>query len=487
MRNRARIGFPPPGFAAGLLFFLLSAAPAWGIWKLDENYWPFFVDLEKPREDASRSQFLGPFVESSRGPEREWTAVRPFWIRYREDRPLSPRSQHVLYPLYSYRANDAGHDWNLFYLVRGSRYETGGRLDGETFEVIPFYFDHDYPRTPEFSYWGLLPVYGEVKGRLFQDRISWVLFPFYTEWEKNGAITYGTPWPFVRYRSGVGSSGFALWPLFGSFDGPGDSYYRYLLWPLIYAQGKDLGSEEPSRSHGFLPFYSYQEGPGGLVSENYLWPFFGYTDREDPYYRETRYFWPFLVQGRGSSYVNRWGPFYTHSIRNGVDKKWWMWPLVKRVSYRTPRLDVRTWSFLYVLYWGQTQEARDTTVDFRASKRYAWPFFSHWDSGEGTVQFQLFSPLAPWFKHNEVVRDLYSPLFAVYRYEGDESSGTWRHDFLVNLVTVEKKESGGRFTVGPLLDVRTGEREAGFSLLHGLLGRKRSGDETQWRLFWFRL
>lgn len=498
------------GVVGPFLGLALFAVPAWAIWKTEENYWPLTVGLEQPETGASTRQFLGPFIEDRKTPEVDWTAVRPFWIDYAYDTPLNRRSHYILYPLYGYRANDAGYYWNLFYLIRGSKYETDGTLDSRTFEVIPFYFDHDYPKAPEFSYWGFLPFYGEVKDRIFQDRISWVLAPFYMEWENNGAITYGTPWPFVRYRTGNGNSGAALWPLFGSFEKPGVYHYSYVLWPLIYYRTKDLNTAEPSTAYGFLPFYAYEDGPGGLVSETFLWPFFGYTDREDPYYREVRYFWPFFVQGRGNvardrwnliyanmaekdpsmtyRYVNRWAPFYTHSIRNGVDKKWWMWPLLKRTSYETKRLDVRTWSFLYVLYWGQTQTALDPEVDFRASRTYAWPFFSHGNNGEGRRQFQLFTPLMPWFKHNEVVRDLYSPLFGIYRYERNSVEGTWRHDLLFNLITLEKKESTGhRFTLGPILDVQSGEEKAGFSVLHGLLGRERKGDDTEWRLFWFPL
>ncbi|MEM0966177.1 MAG: hypothetical protein AAGJ81_08535 [Verrucomicrobiota bacterium] len=466
---------------------LMVCSPALGIWKLDENYWPFWVDLEEAdNPESRRDQFLGPFIEKVETPERDWTAVRPLWITYDEHRPLDPHSLHVLYPLFSYRASDPGYYWNLFYLIRGSHYETDGQLDSKTFEIIPFYFDHDNPRAPQFSYWGLMPIYGEVKARLFFDRISWVLFPFYTEWENNGEITYGTPWPFIRYREGNGSSGFAFWPFFGTFERPGHYEFKYLLWPLIYSRVKDLDQEVPTRNYGFLPFYTYDEGPG-LVSESYLWPFFGYTDREDPYYRENRYFWPFLVQGRGEPYVNRWGPFYTHSIRKGVDKKWWMWPLFKRTEVDTRELNIRTWSFLYVLYWSQRQTALNPEVEFEASKTFAWPFFSHGNNGEGRSQFQLFTPLMPWLKHNEIVRDVYSPLFALYRYEGDDLDDTWRHSLLFNLVTMEKKEVGHRFTLGPLLDIRTGDEEAGFSILHGLLGRKRVADETNWKLFWFTL
>jgi hypothetical protein len=164
-----------------------------------------------------------------------------------------------------------------------------------------------------------------------------------------------------------------------------------------------------------------------------------------------------------------------------------MWPLLKRRAWETERLEVTNWSFLYVLYWTELQKARNPDVDFRASKTFAWPFFSHGNNGEGRQQFQLFTPLMPWFKHNEVVRDVYSPLFALYRYDGNDENRTWRHSLLFNLLTMEKKPNGHRFTLGPVLNVQTGSEVAGFSLLHGLLERKRRGEEAEWKLFWFTL
>src|SRR5206468_10740909 len=66
-------------------------------------------------------------------------------------------------------------------------------------------------------------------------------------------------------------------------------------------------------------------------SETYLWPFFGYSDRTAPAsYHEIRYLWPLFVQGRGDHYINRWAPFYTHSVNHGYDKQWFLWPVLRR-------------------------------------------------------------------------------------------------------------------------------------------------------------
>jgi len=456
------------------------------IWELEENFWPLVVGLEQKDESTKlRTQYFGPFVETYRSPLVEWNTVRPFWIQYNYPQDtFDTKVNSFLYPLYVNRSGTSGSNWEILYIIRGSRSTESEREDGKRFEIFPFYYDHRYPLEYD-SYWGIFPIYGEVKNRLFLDRLSWILFPLYSKWERDDQITYATPWPFIQYRTGGGSRGYALWPLFGVYERPDDYYNRFFIWPLIYDYRKNLDQDVPKRNLGFLPFYT-RDTDEGYIAETYIWPFFGYTDRDDPYYSEIRYFWPFFVQGRGTPYVNRWAPIYTHSIRQGIDKKWWMWPLFKKTSYDTEELKVDTWSFFYLLWWQMDQYALDEDVGFHARKVYSWPLLSDWDDGAGRRQFQLFSPLEPWFKGSQIIRDLYSPLFAIYRYDGDSNEESWRHSLLFNLLSLEKTPEKRRFTIGPVLDVQTG-KTGKFSLLHGLFERKRTKDEVNYRLLWFRI
>ena len=106
----------------------------------------------------------------------------------------------------------------------------------------------------------------------------------------------------MRQRAATHSGaahGFALWPLFGWQERPGVSRDEFLLWPLgshhTQAPAPDApAGTPPTRQSAALPFYARQQGPG-FVSETFLWPFFGYTDRTAPSrYHETRYLWPFF-------------------------------------------------------------------------------------------------------------------------------------------------------------------------------------------------
>lgn len=442
-------------------------------------------------EDAAtgegiRTQAVGPIYERMLRPEETVRTIRPFWIDYHTHGDyLTEGHSHVLYPLFSQRRFRDGKANSFLYLLRFGHSGDDGVPGFRRRELFPIYFDY---RTddPETSYRALFPIHGTLRNRLFYDRLSWTLFPLYSEWERNEVVNHSVVWPFIRWRTGGEHRGWAFWPLHGYFEKPGVYEHRYALWPFYYNY-RDFEPEKEARHRfGVLPFYTRESRPD-YISEIYLWPFFGYTDRQDPDYHEIRYFWPFLVQGRGErTYVNRWAPVYTHSIRRGIDKKWVLWPLYNERAYMEADLEVRVQRVLYILYWRMTQEHPDFPEAGRASKTHLWPLYSHWNGGDGQEQFQLLSPLQVWFPKNRKVRDLYDPLFALYRYRQEEETRT--HNFLFSLLIYQSQPEQNRLSVGPLLDVTTGQG-AGFSLLSGLFEVRSASESStrKFRLFWLDL
>ncbi len=355
-----------------------------------------------------------------------WTerAFRPFWSQI-NDEDGALRSALLLYPLFTWSADEETYRWNIFQLIRSSgRLEQAGPPDSpydrnEDFEVWPFWFSRQ-SGDPDTSYRALFPIAGTLKGRLGFERLSWVLFPFYVENERSGAVTTATPWPFLRVTRGE-ASGFALWPIYGRQERAGVSRESFFFWPLGYSQTRQPmpdapAGEEPRREFGVLPFYALSEGPG-YKSESYLWPFFGYTKRTAPKsYDETRYFWPFLVQGRGEDrYVNRWGPFYTHSVRNGREKTWYLWPLYRRQRLTEDGLTQTKRQVAIFLYWSLEQRSASNPELASASVKHLWPFYSAWDDGAGRRQFQFPSPLEVFFPANKKMRRTWTPVFSLYR------------------------------------------------------------------------
>jgi len=407
-------------------------------------------------------QFFGPLAATGEAPAGErYTAIRPLWLRQESDGGLDatrgqqaePTVEHsFLYPFFSYRYSaDGAVDWSLFNLVNFSRTRGTDRGDAQTtgpqsFELWPIYFSKQ-TGDETTSYRAVFPIGGHIQSRFGYDSLQWVLFPLSFRSEKAGRVTHSVVWPIFKKRSGNGHTGLAVWPLFGFAEKPGDYRNRYFLWPLIYNnerfEGEGASGSAPSRpahhSFGVLPFYTREVRPGS-ISESYLWPFFGYTQQDAPLaaYRETRYLWPLFVQGHGSEHtINRWAPFYSHSVRRGVEKRWFMWPLVKHETWQGQGLVHTKDQFLLFLYSSERQHSAANPNLPAAHKTHLWPLVSTWDNGAGRAQVQLLSPLAVFFPNNEKIRLLYNPLFALYRRD-QQAPGEVRHEVLWRAVTWQR-------------------------------------------------
>ena len=172
----------------------------------------------------------------------------------------------------------------------------------------------------------------------------------------------------------------------------------------------------PGTEFGVLPLYTRETNPG-YVSENYVWPFFGYTERTLPYrYSEKRYLWPFFVQGHGDDrLVNRWGPFFTHSNIKGTDSTWVGWPLWHHTKWVDGDIHQSKTQFFYFIYWSLVQTSVPHPSVAPAYKRHIWPIVSIWDNGAGSRQVQVPSPIEVFFPDNPEMRETWTPLFSVYR------------------------------------------------------------------------
>jgi hypothetical protein len=477
---------------AGLFAGLLAAAPAA---EFERNLWPGPVTQITQEGSTASVETLGPLLFSKTLADGGVTSgFRPFYVQTRAaDGEL--RQALFIYPLFAYAADETTSRWSVFELVKRSTRKAdapppkGSFSEPDTFEVWPFWFSRRESQDPAANYQALFPIAGTIKNRFGYQKLSWTLFPFYVQSEKRDVVTTATPWPFVRTTRGA-ATGFALWPLFGWQDGPGQSTQRFYLWPLGYSNTQPASANAASdarstRQLGFLPFYTREEGDG-FINENFAWPFFGYTDRTAPYrYHETRYFWPFFVQGRGDDrFRNRWGPFYTHSIVKGYDKTWVLWPVYREARWTDEGLTQTKRQVLFFLYNSLEQESAANPSLPHAQKTHVWPFYSVWDNGAGHRQFQIFSPFEVFFPSNDKVRQVWTPLAAVYRYDRP-APGNVRHSFLWNAVTLRRTPESSEFHLGPLFSVERGPGKKRFALGNGLVSLQRENDGSGWSFSWW--
>ncbi len=460
----------------------------------ERNAWPLMVQQVDSSGNHTSTNTLGPlFFQKSEPEGGQISGFRPLYLE-RTQSAGRVTSASALYPLFFYRSDDEAYTWSIFNVVNRSGLQPGASpklktTHAEKFAVWPFYFSRQTGEA-ETSYRGLMPIAGSIKNFFGYDRIGWTLFPLYTEVDKHDAHTVLAPWPFLRFTSGA-ERGFAIWPLFGWRDRPGEFQSRYALWPLIWNHTQSPAADAPAgtapnRQFGALPFYAREQGPG-IINENFLWPFFGYTDRTAPYrYQETRYLWPFLVQGYGTDRrVNRWGPLYTHSSINGTDKTWIAWPFWRQLKWQADGLAQTQTQLLFFVYSSLEQRSLGNSAAAPAEKVHVWPLLSAWDNGAGRRQYQFPSPLEALFPNNETIRQSWTPLFVLYRYD-QRAPGEIRASLFWDAITWTREDAHNRsaFHLGPLLSVQTDSQQQRIVIGHGLIGVSRTSGRHSWRIFW---
>ncbi|HVZ66203.1 MAG TPA: hypothetical protein VG936_16665 [Lacunisphaera sp.] len=437
----------------------------------ERNVWPFAVEQLGPSGEVQSGEYLGPLVFTKTNADGSTAEVfRPLFLRQRS---ADQEMDTLLYPLVTWRTQaDEERAFSLFELVNFKRYREDSSLV-RNFDLWPFYFSHE-TADPTESYHALFPLRGTLKYRFGKDRIDFTLFPLYARVGKSGMETTHIVWPFLRFIDGAGNHGFEFWPLFGHRGRPRDYDSRFFLWPLGYRSARHLDEAQPTLSVGVLPFYTRDTGPG-FISENYAWPFFGYTHRTAPQrYDERRYLWPFLVQGRGDQRrVNRWAPLYTHSVVKDLDKTWVAWPLFRHATWQDTGVAQEKNQFLYFIYWSQTQRSLTNPDAVPANKTHVWPLWSSWDNGAGRRQVQVLSPFEVFFPTNEPIRELYTPLFALYRYDRT-APDTVRQSWLFHLVSWKRSPVEREFTFGPFLHLDRTVRTTQISLGRGLINWTRA-------------
>lgn len=475
-----------------VLLGLTAALPARGDTG-ERNAWPVRVTQLTTEGRIESERSFGPFLFSQPTPGGgKAGGFRPFYVEI-ASADGRQRTTTFLYPIFLHRTDGERTDWSFIQLINRSGRAPGAPIAAsdtapEKFDIWPFWFSRD-TGSPDTSYQAFFPFAGTIKHRFSQDRITWTVWPFYMQSEKSGATTTSTPWPFIRHTRGP-EQGFALWPLYGWHEKPGAFRRNFALWPLIWNNTVQPPPDAPvgtppTHQLGALPFYTREQGPG-FINENYLWPFFGYTTRTEPKaYAETRYLWPFLVQGRGDGrYINRWGPFYTHSIVKGVDKRWVLWPLYREATWTDAGITQTKTQFLSFLVWSLDQRSATNPALPHASKFHFWPLVSEWDNGAGRKQLQFPSPLEVFFPDNEHVRRSWKPLFALYRYD-ERTPENIRHDWFWGAITSRRDGDRREFHLGPLFSSERSADSGRIALGNGLLGLKRGADGRGWRLFWF--
>lgn len=472
-------------FLIFLILFMTSGSILRAEWL--DNVWPLYtLEKDEKTEEPTRLNIAGPFFSRTYGYPTRSYALRPIYAQFYNLHD-DIRDHYFFYPLIRRQTSPQRVSWSFFNLITASaeHYDdpTSRRKRFRFFPLYSFVGDPEKADTPKHS---VFPVAGGIEHIFGVNHLSWFMFPLFARAETNDIVKYYFLWPIIRAQKGPGAGGGGLWPLYGHTFEIGKYDKKFALWPLYYHNLTYLDREIPTEKRAFLPFFALGR------SQSYehftaVWPFFGYTTVYEPYYHEKRFLWPLLIQGRGEKkFVNRFGPIYSHSSYENSHKWWFLWPTCQVRTWQDSGLQVEHKKFLYAVVSSQTQQVIDDETAEIASKHHIWPLISAWDSGAGEKQFQFFSPFEPLFPHNRVVRETYTPFFALYRYH-QKAPGWNYYSILFNFITVQNSPERTQFDLGPIVSFEKGEDRSGFQILRGLLGFYREDDKKVFKFFWFKV
>ena len=459
------------------LFFLgavlqLSAQPSFG---------PIFDQFRLTLAPGHRTEVLGPlFYAERKESTRVWGA--PPVLSYTLDQELDFEEFDFVYPLLSYDRFGSEYRFHIFQIFSFAGGKTQSETNVSRFTLFPLYFQQRSP-IPEKNYTALIPIYGNLKNRLFRDEVHFVMLPIYVQSRKRDVVTDNYLYPFFHLRHGEGLTGWQFWPLYGQehkeittqTNAWGDSQIVaghddcFVLWPFFNSESSGIGTTNPVHHQVLVPLYSRLRSPN-RDSTSYLWPI-GVTHTVD---RENKYTgwatpWPIIVFERGEGKTtSRILPLFSQSHNATQESDSYLWPVVKYSRINSPPLDRRRTQILFFLY----SDISERNTEARASMHRTdfWPFFTARRGFNGDRRLQILAILEPFLPGNKSIERDYAPIYSFWRSEMSAETGASSQSLLWNLYRHDARSDSKKY-----------------SLLFGLFQYQSSIAGRQWRVLYIPL
>lgn len=430
----------------------------------------------------TRTRALGPILERVETPgSLSYHGVRPITSGV-TDRDGKRSVRDVIWPLGSYRTLADETSWRAgIFFGFGHDGRSSDRRHREWF--IPFYFQGR--NADGETYHALFPLGGRIDEILGRDTVSFTLFPLYLSTRINDVTSTAWLWPVVSHTRGPGIERWRVFPFYGEAHHEGKYNKRFVLWPIW----NDVTYHYPnSHGSGFVLFPLY--GQLRLSDQSTTWvlpPLFRFTrgEMQDLVYAP----WPFVQWGRGEKDFFRLWPLYGWKSVGNVERTSVLWPIFWHETVTHPEAVQKR--FLAVPFVIHTHRYREDTDGARETVgRYmkVWPLFSY-RLEDGVSRFRLIE-LLPFGEMPGLERN-WSPLWTLFeRTSRGEDVDT---ELLWGLYRDLKRGDEARYrSLFPLVEHWRDERVeppySGWSILKGLVGRERRGEDTAWRLLYlFRL
>ena len=458
----------------GLLIWLCSSLPALSI--DDASFGLLYHRFPLTLAPGERTEAFGPFFYCQKEEESKTWAVPPV-LSHADNDDLDFEHFDFFWKVSTYDRFGQEYRWQLLQLLSFAGGGTQSDTNVHRFSLFPVYFQQR-SQIPEKNYTAVVPFYGTLKGRLFRDEIKFVLFPLYGQTRKKDVVTDNFLFPILHLRQGEGLHGWQVWPLFGSEHKEittrtnhwGDSEVvgghdkHFALWPLYFNQHTGIGTDQEARQQALLPFWTSLRS-AQRDSTTYLWPLgFTHTEDHEKRYEEWGAPWPLVVFARGEGKTtDRIWPFFSQSHNTNLVSNWYLWPAYKFNKLKADPFERERTRILLFLY--SDVRAKNTEAGTRRRQIDLWPLFTVRRDFEGKSRVQLLSLVEPILPNNTGVERNLSPLWSIWRSEGNAKTGATSQSFLWNLYR---------------RDATPETRKTSF--LFGLFQRRSSPEGKHWRV-----
>ena len=404
-------------------------------------------------------------------------AVPPLFL-HDSDPDVERNEYNFLYPLLTYEKYGEEYRWQLIQLFSFS----GGQQPDDSgikhFTIFPFYFQQRSPDTNE-NYTAFFPFYGHLNGRLFRDRIFFIMFPIYGQTQKRDVVNDNYFYPFFNVNHGNGMHGWQFWPFagaehkvvttstngFGEVETVGGYDKSFALWPFYLRQNNGIGTGNPEKFHASIPFYITSRSPM-RDSTSVLWPFFTWIDDREKKYREWQDPWPFVIYARGEGKsTSRVFPLFSRSHNNEIENDSYLWPVYQYHRLHADPLDRIRKRILFYLYDDTVEKNTETGTEERRVDML--PFFTYHRDFNGNSRLQILALIEPVLPDNRGIERNWSPLWSLWRAEDNPKTGAGSRSLLWNLYHSDKT-----------LDSKK------ISILFGLFQYQSVGETNKLRLFY---
>jgi len=359
---------------------------------------------------------------------------------------------HAIRPLYF--TNNSGTDV-LFPLGHFS--ENRGRFtpiykhdyseDADRVNLFPFF----YGRYQEQKYGGVFPLYGKTYHRFGFDKAHFVLWPLYSETERDDIKAYSVLWPIFKYSP---DKQFRIFPFYGSRT-TSDEHYTYVLWPIYH---RKRGTQNMD---AFLPFYLSAWGPSNR-STSVLWPLFTANHDYNSPHHSLDCPWPIVRFASGAYEETRIFPFYWSKYEGTQQRmKTILWPVFRTDYNLDTETDTLKTKNKFLILSGTTHVvSRDGTSNDTFD---IWPLW-HSSNQNGYRSWNI--PNIIPFQHKGFQRN-WAPLLTLMHGKQTDSSYSW--NILWNTVYYTKNEDKLRLCLSFLTSYETGHGYTRIGLLCDLV------------------